>query len=49
MSDPAVTLYRKPWTRDQTLSLFKMYEDMGWGAKQQMVSIVTWLHPLFSV
>ena len=22
-----------------------MYEDMGWGAKQQMVSIVTWLTP----
>jgi hypothetical protein len=43
MSDPAVTLSRKPWTRDQALSLFKMYEDMGWGAKQQMVSIVTWL------
>jgi hypothetical protein len=47
MSDPAATpVHREnPWTRDQALSLFKIYEDMGWGAKQQMVSIVTWLTP----
>jgi hypothetical protein len=35
----------KPWTRDEALSLFKAYENMGWGAKQQMIRIVVWLTP----
>lgn len=36
----------KPWTRDEALKLFKMYEDKGWAVKQQMVSIVAWVTPI---
>jgi len=48
MSDPAVKIDppEKPWTLDEALSLFKAYEDRGWEAKQQMVSIVVWLTPI---
>ena len=36
----------KPWTRDEALKLFRMYEDKGWAVKQQMVSIVAWVTPI---
>jgi hypothetical protein len=48
MSDPATSTepQEKRWTSEQALSLFKVYEDRGWQAKQQMVSMVTWLTPI---
>jgi hypothetical protein len=48
MSDPATNTERheKRWTPEQALSLFKDYEDRGWQAKQQMISIVVWLTPI---
>jgi hypothetical protein len=35
-----------PLTRDQALTLFKLYEDKGWAVKQQMLAIFGLLTPV---
>jgi hypothetical protein len=36
---PSAEQKGKAWTRDQALTMFKMYEDKGWAVKQQMLAI----------
>ena len=33
-------------TRDQALTMFKMYEDKGWAVKQQILAIFSFLTPV---